>query len=58
LKNVRQKFESARRDSVLGTPDFIDDDDDGDDDEDNSLAFYQGLLNSRDFKRAQSHLNW
>jgi hypothetical protein len=59
LKNVRQKFESTRKNSVLETPDFIDDDDDDDgDDQDNSLGFYQGLLNSEVLKKDQLHLNW
>ncbi|PNF36124.1 hypothetical protein B7P43_G10960 [Cryptotermes secundus] len=52
LKNVRQEFESTRRDSILGTPDFIDDNV-----QDNSLGFYLGVLNSKDLKKDHLQLN-
>jgi hypothetical protein len=53
LKNVRQKFESTRKNSVLESPDFIDDHV-----QENSLGFYQGLLNGKDHKGDQLQSNW
>jgi hypothetical protein len=49
---VRQKFESTRKNSVLESPEFIDDDI-----QENSLGFYQGLLNGKDLKGDQLHFN-
>ena len=50
---MRRKFESTRRNSVRESPDFIDDGI-----QDNSLGFYQGLLNGEDLKGDQLHSNW
>ena len=50
---MRQNFESTRKNPVLESPDFIDDEA-----QDNSLGFYQGLLNGEDVKGDQLHFNW
>jgi hypothetical protein len=49
---MREKFESTRRNSVPESPDFIDDNI-----QDNSVGFYQGLLNSERLKGDQLPVN-